>query len=141
MRIYKGQLDREYCIPDDHLDACLVSNTPRGVLGNRNNPDIYRIRVDGQIRFECGYVWENQGQEKMRNPIAKRTRVVSLILCVDCVQYSFKQSTRETIIILSKIKQCLSYYFRLYFSSALETLFCQLIIYFLCGYSIDYEFN
>ena len=59
--ICQGHLYREYCIQDGYLDACSVSNIPSGVLGNRNNPDMCRIRVDGQIRFECGYVWENQG--------------------------------------------------------------------------------
>ena len=45
-------------------------------------PDMCWIRVDGQIRFECGYVWENQGKENMRNPIGKRAGVVSHILSV-----------------------------------------------------------
>ena len=37
-------------------DACSVANIPRGVLGTRVNPDTCRISVDGQIRFESGYV-------------------------------------------------------------------------------------
>ena len=49
----KSELYREYCIQDGHLNACSVSNTPRGVLGNRNNRDMCRIRVDeSQIREE-----------------------------------------------------------------------------------------
>ena len=39
----------------------IVFKMARGVLRNRNNPDMCRIRVDGQIKFESGYVWENQG--------------------------------------------------------------------------------
>ena len=67
-------LYREYCIQDGNLvprfsqgrlrckfralyDACCVANIPKGVLGTRVNPDTYRMRVDGQIRFEKGYVW------------------------------------------------------------------------------------
>ena len=54
------------------------------------------------IRIFVGYVWtgkfdlnadtcgKTKGREKMRTPIGKRARVVSLILCVNCVQYSFK---------------------------------------------------
>ena len=38
-------------------DVCSVANIPRRVLGTRVNPDSCRIRVDGQIRFEYGYVW------------------------------------------------------------------------------------
>ena len=34
-----------------------VPTIPRVVLGTRVNPDTCRIRVDGQIRFESGYVW------------------------------------------------------------------------------------
>ena len=49
-------LYRKYCIWDGNLDACSVANIPRGVLGTRVNPDTCRIRVDGQIRFEYGYV-------------------------------------------------------------------------------------
>ena len=30
---------------------------PKWVLGTRVNPDTRQIRVDGQIRFEYGYVW------------------------------------------------------------------------------------
>ena len=37
-------------------DACSVANIPRGVLGTIVNPDTCRISVDGQIRFESGYV-------------------------------------------------------------------------------------
>ena len=50
-------LYREYCIQDGNLNACFVANIPRGVLGTRMNPDTCRLRVHGQIRFECGYVW------------------------------------------------------------------------------------
>ena len=60
-------LYREYCIQHDNLAPkfsllpvftthALLPN-PRGVLGTRMNPDTCRIRVDGQIRFENGYVW------------------------------------------------------------------------------------
>ena len=38
-------------------DACSVANIPRGVLSTRVNQDTSRLRVDGQIRFEYGYVW------------------------------------------------------------------------------------
>ena len=41
----------------EYLDACSVANIPRGVLGARVYPDTCRIRVEGQIRFEYGYVW------------------------------------------------------------------------------------
>ena len=34
-----------------------VPTIPRVVLGTGVNPDTCRIRVDGQIRFESGYVW------------------------------------------------------------------------------------
>ena len=38
-------------------DTCSVANIPKGVLGSRMNSITCRIRVDGQIRFEQGYVW------------------------------------------------------------------------------------
>ena len=41
-----------------HYDACSVASIPRGVLGSRVNRDTCRIRVEGQIRFEYGYVWK-----------------------------------------------------------------------------------
>ena len=60
----------EYCILDGNLDACSVANIPKGVLGTRVNPDTRQIRVDGQIRFEYGYVWTwkcfNPEREKLR---------------------------------------------------------------------------
>ena len=60
----------EYCILDGNLDACSVANIPKGVLATRVNPDTRQIRVDGQIRFEYGYVWTwkcfNPEREKLR---------------------------------------------------------------------------
>ena len=53
-------LYREYSIQDGNVDACSVANIPRGVLGTRVNPNTCRIRVDGQIRFEYGYVWKEK---------------------------------------------------------------------------------
>ena len=67
-------LYREYCIQESNLvprfsqgrarckfhtlyEACSIANISRGVLGTRVSPDTCRIRVDGQIRFECGYAW------------------------------------------------------------------------------------
>ena len=64
----------EYCIHDGNLvprfsqrrarckfralyDACSDASIPKRVLGTRVNPDTCRIRVDGQIRFEYGYLW------------------------------------------------------------------------------------
>ena len=38
-------------------DACFVANIPRGVLGTRVISDTCQIRLDGQIRFECGHVY------------------------------------------------------------------------------------
>ena len=38
-------------------DAYSVANIPREVPRTRVNSDTCRIRVDGQIRFEYGYVW------------------------------------------------------------------------------------
>ena len=38
-------------------DACSITNISRGVLGTRVNPDMCRVRVDGQIQFEYGYAW------------------------------------------------------------------------------------
>ena len=53
-------LYREYSIQDGNFHACSVANIPRGVLGTRVNPDTCRIRVDGQVRFEYGYVWKEK---------------------------------------------------------------------------------
>ena len=49
-------------------NACSVANFPSGVLGTRVKPDTCRIRVDGQIRFDHGYVWT----WKLLNPERKR---------------------------------------------------------------------
>ena len=60
----KSELYREYCIQDGYLDACSVSNIPSGVLGNRNNPDMCRIRVDRQIRFDWDTCGKTKGMKK-----------------------------------------------------------------------------
>ena len=70
----------EYCIQHDNLAPkfsllpvftthALLPN-PRGVLSTRMNPDTCRIRVDGQIRLEYGYVW----MWKFKNP-EKKARI------------------------------------------------------------------
>ena len=77
-------LYREYCIQDGNLvvrfsqgraickfralhNACSVANFPSGVLGTRVKPDTSRIRLDGQIRFDYGYLWTS----KLLNPERK----------------------------------------------------------------------
>ena len=55
----------------EYLDACSVANIPRGVLGARVYPDTCRIGVDGQIRFEYGYVWTR----KFLNPEKNELRI------------------------------------------------------------------
>ena len=34
-----------------------VANIPRGILSTKVTPVMCRMRADGQIRFEYGYVW------------------------------------------------------------------------------------
>ena len=55
----------------EYLDACSVANIPRGVLGARVYPDTCRIRVEGQIWFEYGYVWT----WKFVNPEKNKLRI------------------------------------------------------------------
>ena len=56
----------DYYIQEGNLDACSVDNIPRRVLGTRVNLDT-GVGVDGQIRFESGYVWTS----KILNPERK----------------------------------------------------------------------
>ena len=44
------------CSVANFPNTCSVANFPSGVLGTRVKPDTCRIRVDGQIRFDHGYV-------------------------------------------------------------------------------------
>ena len=77
-------LYREYCIQESNLvprfsqgrarckfhtlyEACSIANISRGVLGTRVSPDTGRIRVDGQIRFQCGYAWTRKFFNLERN--------------------------------------------------------------------------
>ena len=72
-------------------DACSVGNIPRGVLGTRVNPKTCRIRVDGQIRFESGYVWT----WKFLNWERKSCGLKSIpILLLECLE----EETKEQIL-------------------------------------------
>ena len=59
----------------EYLDACSVANIPIGVLGARVYPDTCRIGVDGQIRFEYGYVWTR----KFLNPEKNELRIQKIL--------------------------------------------------------------
>ena len=60
-------------------DACSVANIPRRVLGTRVNPHTCWIRVEGQIRFESGYVWT----WKFFNPEGKSCGFKNIRILVD----------------------------------------------------------
>ena len=65
-------------------NACSVANFPSGVLGTRVKPDTCRIRVDGQIRFDHGYVWT----WKLLNPERKSCGYKNIRMHVDGAENS-----------------------------------------------------
>ena len=92
-------LCREYCIRNGNLvprfsqgrarckfralyDACSDANIPKRVLGTRVKPDMCRIRVDGQIRFEYGYVKTWQFLNPERNSCGFKNIRIRVDTCV-----------------------------------------------------------
>ena len=93
-------LCREYCIHNGNLvprfsqgrarckfralyDACSDANIPKRVLGTRKNPDMCRIRVDGQIRFEHWYEWTWKFLNPERNSCGFKNIRIRVDTCAD----------------------------------------------------------